>query len=138
MSVRVYVPLARAELVSLVGERALPGPLPAHAVTDGLRAAWADGDDEEWEYAALAGAAAESWQLRAGDDPPRRLVVAADVAAVGERDGEPTAVLVVDGLRWQQVAAAHVDTTDQAADDDGEVDADLAWFATQEIPHLLD
>jgi hypothetical protein len=32
----------------------------------------------------------------------------------------------------RDVAAVHVDTEDGAEPDD-----DLAWFATQEIPHLL-
>ncbi|WP_425571838.1 DUF6912 family protein, partial [Nocardioides dubius] len=56
MSHRVYLPLDLDRLARLVSDRSLPGPLTAHAVTDALIAAWPDGDQEGWEYAALAAA----------------------------------------------------------------------------------
>ena len=113
MSVRVYLPVTSSGLASLVAEGRLDGPFRAHAVTDELRAEWADGDEEAWEYAALMAAAATSAGLRGTGDTPRRYVIAADVPL-------------------KNVAAAHVDTADHAGDDE-----DLAWFATQEIAHLL-
>ncbi len=132
MSVRVYVPATSSLLASLVAEGRLSGPLRAHAVTDALQADWPEGDEESWEYAALMAAAADSAQLRGSGDRPRRCVVAADVPSVLPVPGEdPTLVDVAADVVWKNVAAAHVDTTDDADEDD-----DLAWFATQEIQHL--
>jgi hypothetical protein len=79
----------------------------------------APGDDEESEYDALLAAADASAAL---SDPPGRRVVA--VADVTDPDG-PVAMELVD--------AVHVDL-----DDPDEPDADLAWFAHQEIPHLVE
>ena len=133
MSVRVYVPATSSLLASLVGEGRLAGPLRAHAVTDALRAGWPEGDEESWEYAALMAAAGDSAQLRGSGDRPRRYVVAADVPSVEPVPGEdPTLVNVAADVVWKNVAAAHVDTLDDADEDE-----DLAWFATQEIQHLL-
>lgn len=137
MSTRVYLPLTSSALAVLVAEGRLPGPLDAHAATDALQAQWPEGDDEQWEYAALAAAADESWQARSGDDRPRRHVVAADVNAVESRDGELTAVRVTGDLVWKRVAAAHVDTEDLASGPDEDGGPELAWFATQEIADLV-
>jgi hypothetical protein len=132
VSVRVYVPLTSSGLETLVAEGRLDGPRRAHAVTDALRAEWADGDDEAWEYAALMAAAAASAALRRAGDRPRRYVIAADVPSVVPVPGEdPTLVDVAADVPLRNVAAAHVDTGDDAEDDE-----DLAWFATQEIAHL--
>ncbi|KRF18787.1 hypothetical protein ASG90_02495 [Nocardioides sp. Soil797] len=139
MSVRVYVPVTAAALAELVEQGRLPGPLDAHAVTDELRASWPDGDDEQWEYAALAAAADEAWQAR-GSGALRRHVVAADVASVEpreDREGEVTGVRVVGDLVWKRVAAAHVDTDDLVSGPDPDGGPELAWFATQEISTLL-
>ncbi len=136
MSERIYVPLTSTQLARLVAEGRLDGPLRAHAVTDALRAEWADGDEESWEYAALMAAAATSDRLRSTADAPRRFVVAADVPSVVPVPGEdPTLVDVAADVPWKNVAAAHVDTHDR--DEGADEDDDLAWFATQEIPHLL-
>jgi hypothetical protein len=77
--------------------------------------------DEELEYAALMTAAATAAEMLAG--PGRRVVVVADVA-------DPDA-----DAAWRDVAAVHADPEDRPADADP--DEDLAWFATQETPHLL-
>lgn len=135
MSVRVYLPLVRSGLDELVRERYLAGPLPAHAVTEALREAWPEGDEEDHEYAALAAAGAESWQLLGG--PGRRVVVALDVDAVEPRDGEPTAVLLPDGARWRQVVSGHLDVEEVAGLRDDEDGPDLAWFARQELADQL-
>jgi hypothetical protein len=133
--VRVYVPVGVEDLAVLVAEGRLVGPLRAHAVTDELRAQWPEADDDSWEYAALMAAGAASRPSPAG----RRRVVAADVSQVespgvdDRGDDDPTAVRLPGDVTWKGVAAAHVDTVDGADEDD-----DLAWFATQEIAHLLD
>ena len=140
MSERVYVPLTSSGLARLVAEGRLDGPLRAHAVTDALREAWPEGDDEGWEYAALMAAAATSAAARGSGEAPRRYVVAADVPSYEPVPGDdPTLVDVAADVPWRHVAAAHVDTTDRDLDaqpDGGE--EDLAWFATQEIAHLFD
>lgn len=138
MSVRVYLPLVPAGLAALVTEGRLDGPRRAHAVTQALRAAWPDGDEEEWEYAALMAAGEDSWAAREPGDRPRRHVVAADVPSVEELDDaeDPTLVEVAADVPWKRVAAAHVDPADRP--DGAEApDDDLAWFATQEIADLL-
>jgi hypothetical protein len=141
MSERVYLPVTSSGLARLVAEGRLDGPLRAHAVTDALREAWGEGGDEEgWEYAALMAAAATSGRLRGSGDAPRRYVVAADVPSFEPVPGDdPTLVAVAADVPWRNVASAHVDTTDRrpGADPDAD-DEDLAWFATQEIAHLLD
>lgn len=138
MSVRVYVPLTSSTLADLVEHGRLVGPLAAHAVTDALRAAWPGADEDDGEFAAMLAAGEESWSLRAAGDRPRRYVVAADVAAVTDApdaDAAPTAVRVEGDVVMKRVASAHVDTRDW--DTDPDFDEDLAWFATQEITHLV-
>ena len=144
MSRRVYVPLRSTELAELVAEGRLPGPRTAYAVTERLRAALPDADQEEWEYVAMAAAADGSWQRRGTGEPPRRHVVAADVGAVEEAGGEegtdehPAAVVLPHDVVWRNVASAHVDTADvTAADVEDDTAPDLAWFATQEMATLV-
>lgn len=137
MSERIYLPVTSRSLARLVAEGRLDGPFRAHAVTDALRSEWDGGDEESWEYAALMAAAATSASLRESGDAPRRYVVAADVPSVVPVPGDdPTLVDVAADLPWKNVAAAHVDTQDRG--EGADQDDDLAWFATQEIPHLLD
>lgn len=136
MTVRVYVPLTRSGLASLVAEGRLAGGFRAHAVTAALRAEWPEGDDEELEYAAMAAAGDASWALRGAGDEPRRYVVAGDVPSAEPVAGEdPTLVAVEADLPWKRVAAAHVDAGDITEGDLEETE--LAWFATQEISGLL-
>lgn len=136
---RVYVPLTLAQLRRLVEQRALPGPLPAHAVTEALREEWPEGDDEQWEYAALMAAADDSLAARPADEPARRLVAAADVSRVDP--GAGTRVDLPDGLTWRGLAAVLADAADLAPDVAGDAEAaaevDLGWFATQEVETLL-
>lgn len=136
---RVYVPATESLLRGLRAGQALPGPVPAHAVTVELRAVWPDGNDEEWEYAALMAAAAESLSLRATGTPPRRYVLAADAGRV--EAGAGTAVTLPDGLDWDQVAALHADSGDLdgalLADPEAAAEVDLAWYATHEVDTLL-
>ncbi|WP_206050684.1 DUF6912 family protein [Nocardioides speluncae] len=134
MSVRVYIPLTSAGLAALVADGRVDGPFRAHAVTKALVSEWPEGDDEDWEYAALSAAAASSWALRGADDSPRRIVVAADVPSVTDLDeDDPTLVDVAADVPWKNIASAHVDTSDY----DGESDTALAWYAAQEISGLV-
>jgi len=111
VSARVWLPSSPAELTAWYAA----GSVPAEIVP-----VLADSEDEEDEYAALMTAADAS--LERGDR--RRVVVVAEVATPG------SAVVLRD---W---VAVHADTEDRAADADP--DDDLAWFATQEIPAVLD
>jgi hypothetical protein len=141
-----------------------PPPLTAYAVTPALREWYAEGDDEELEYAAMAQAARASVGLLAADPGTarRRVVVACEVSAIPPADGT---VELGDArlelhvvVPWSTVAAVHMDAAEaaavigQAADrwdaaQNGDDDAifaldscegeDLMWYATQEIPDLL-
>jgi hypothetical protein len=139
--------------------------MPGYAVTPALREAYASGDEEELEYAALTEAARASLRLLAEDPavPQRRVVLAAEIPAdqvkPDTRDKEPARVLVKDAVDLARLASAHVD--DRAAEDDvrqagqalaaadaGDEDAqfavdgaeghELAWYATQELPFLAE
>jgi hypothetical protein len=162
---RVYIPstLRRLDYACHAGEFG-PPPLTAYAVTPALREWYAEGDDEELEYAAMAQAARASVGQLAADPgtPRRRVVVACEVGAVPPADGS---VELGDArlelnvvVPWSAVAAVHMDAAEavsvvaKAADvweaaQNGDDDAvfaldscegeDLMWYATQEIPDLL-
>lgn len=142
-----------------------PGPLAGFAVTPALREAYASGDTEELEYAALTEAARASLRMLASDPaaPPRRVVLAADLPAEhvqpDPRDGEPARVAIKEPIQLKHLAAAHVDTPDASADvrsamqalpaaDAGDEDArftvdgaeghELGWYATQELSFLAE
>jgi hypothetical protein len=162
---RVYIPSTLRLLDAACHARELgPAPLTAYAVTPALREWYAEGDDEELEYAAMAQAARASVGLLAADPgtPRRRVVVAAEVSAVPPADGSVELgdarleLQVV--ISWTTVAAVHLDAAGAAAvvgkaadlwdaaqngDDDAlfALDScegeDLLWYATQEIPDLL-
>jgi hypothetical protein len=163
---RVFLPatlpaLAHALQAGQVG----PGPLAGFAVTPALREAYASGDTDELEYAALTEAARASLRLLAADPaaPPRRVVLAVDIPAEhvdpDPRDGEPARVSMKQAVPLKDLAAAHVDAPDAGADvrsavealpaaDAGDEDArftvdgaeghELGWYATQELPYLTE
>ncbi len=167
MTMRVYIPATLAMLRVLVeaGEL-LPVSGTAFALTPMLRESYAVGDAEELEYAALNEAARASLRLLAAEldgDPaalPRRVVVAADVERVRLRpDLDDAAVTVTGAVPASAVAAVHVDVAEAEnavraavavvdAADLGDPDAEfalgeaedhaMAWYATQEIPFLLE
>lgn len=162
---RVYLPstLRALDAACRAGELG-PPPLVGYAVTPALREWYADGDEEELEYAAMAQAARASVGLLAADPaaPRRRVVVACEVGAVPPAVGE---VELGDGrldlhveIPWSAVAAVHLDASTAAAvvakavdnwdaAQNGDEDAvfaldscegeDLLWYATQEVPDLL-
>jgi hypothetical protein len=167
---RVFLPstlpaVAQALQAGQVGPGPQSGPLAGFAVTPALREAYASGDTEELEYAALTEAARASLRLLAGDPaaPSRRVVLAADIPAEhvkpDPRDGEPARVAIESAVRLKDLAAAHVDAPDADADvrgavqalpaaDAGDEDArfivdgaeghELGWYATQELSYLAD
>ena len=147
MSTRVYVPATLGRLREYVEDGGIgPSPVLGHAVTEWLRTEWPEGDEEEWEYAALSAAAADSAAtlaaagVRDSTDPveteevPRRVVIVAEVDHV-TADRESTRISVDVPVAMRLVRAVHADTADveAAAPELG----DLGWFAVQEIPDLL-
>jgi hypothetical protein len=163
---RVFLPstlpaLAQALQAGHIG----PGPQTGFAVTPALREAYASGDTEELEYAALTEAARASLRLLAGDPaaPSRRVVLAAEIPAEhvkpDPRDGEPARVAISQTVRLDDLASAHVDAPDASRDvksavealpaaDAGDEDArftvdgaeghELGWYATQELSYLAE
>jgi hypothetical protein len=163
---RVFLPstlpaVAQALQAGQVG----PGPLPGFAVTPALREAYASGDTEELEYAALTEAARASLRLLAGDQaaPSRRVVLAAEIPAEQVRwdpdPAEPARVVVTAAVPVKWLDAAHVDAPDAGADvrsavealpaaDAGDEDArftvdgaegyELGWYASQELSYLAE
>ena len=140
-----------------------PDPQPGYAVTPALREAYASGDEEELEYAALTEAARASLRMLAHDKtaPPRRVVLAAEIPAeqvkLDARSREPGRVLVTAAIPVDRLASAHVDDTEAGQDvraasealeaaDAGDEDArfavdgaeghELGWYATQELSYL--
>jgi hypothetical protein len=142
-----------------------PGPQPGYAVTPALREAYASGDEEELEYAALTEAARASLRMLAHDETaaPRRVVLAAEIPAeqvkLDARSREPARVLVTAAIPVDRLASAHVDDTEAGPDvraasealeaaDAGDEDArfavdgaeghELGWYATQELSYLAE
>jgi hypothetical protein len=109
MSTRVYVPTTLDGLAGFVLEGGIPEQVERVEAAE---------ESEEAEYDALMTAAAISAGLL--DGPGKRVVVVAETS-------DPTGVIAL-----RLVVAVHVDT-----EDDADPDADLAWYATQEIQDLL-
>ena len=156
-AIRVYVPSSLRSLQQIFAAKELgTGPSIAHAVTEAVRDAYADGGEEEWEYAAASAAGVASIGLLTGDEPARRVVLAVDVPRVSQVDSEePTAVRIDEAVPFRRIAAVLADAVDAEADvarareavASGASDADvllerclaheLGWWATQEIDVLL-
>lgn len=140
----------------------------AFALTPTLREAYAEGDDDELSDVALREAALASLRLLAASEgdvpsdsaPPRRAVLAADVEGVTYRPDLDDAVVRLSGpVAIEDVIAAYVDNAaaeeavakaieavDAAdlGDEDADLivgdaqDHDLAWYANQELPFLVE
>jgi hypothetical protein len=164
--VRVYIPATLAILQRFVADgsmHALSGT--AFAVTPTLRESYAEGDDDELAEVALREAALASLRLLGAEGvdgglPPRRVVLVAEVAEAKPRPDLDDAVVrlagpvaladviaaYVDNGSAEQAVLAAVDVVDAAdmGDEDAELtvgdaqDHDLAWYATQELPFLLE
>jgi hypothetical protein len=161
---RVYLPATIPLLARLEQQRELELS-KGYAVTASLREWYAEGDDEQLEYAALTAAARGSLRLLAAqsDLPRRRVVVAADVpdariALPGAESAEPGVIKVTGAVRLADIAALHVDEAGAQeavtagaralpAADTGDADAvfavdavedyDLLWYVTQELGDLV-
>jgi hypothetical protein len=161
---RVYIPATLAMLSLLIADGDFqPRSGTAFAVTPALRESYAEGDDEELAEVAIAEAAMASIRLlateSADDLPLRRAVVIADADAESRPDLDTAVVRLKGRIGLDQVVAVYVDNAaaepavaaaieviDSAdlGDEDAELtvgdaqDHALAWYATQELPFLLD
>jgi hypothetical protein len=140
------------------------GSMRAHMVTPLLREWYAEGDEDELEYAAFTRAAQDALRLLHADSaaPRRRVVVSADVPdrAVALLDGMLGSSLVrfTGELPYRAVAAIHIDGVDAEADVtaaadvaeraadgdddaqftvDGVEDHELEWYDPSEVDQLL-
>lgn len=162
----VYIPATLAMLQRLVAEGSLrPVNGTAFALTPTLRESYAEGDDDELAEVALREAALASLRLLADPDaegslPPRRAVLAAEASDVSFRPDLDDAVVRLGApVALEDVIAAYVDNAEAESDvtraievidaaDLGDEDAelivgdaqdhDLAWYANQELPFLLE
>ncbi|WP_433512391.1 DUF6912 family protein [Nonomuraea sp. CA-143628] len=163
---RVYLPCTLPALARAVEAGELgPAPLTGYAVTPALTEWYASGDTEELEYVALTEAARASLRQLAAERAEvssRRVVVVAEVPdgtlSIGADLEERARVRVTAPVPLGKVAAVHVDdlyaipdiqaavaalpAADEGDDDarftvDGAEAHELMWFATQEIPDLL-
>lgn len=162
---RVYLPATLPMLRRLLDDGSLGAPPQrAFAVTPSMREWYAEGNEEELEYAALREAAGASLRLIDGDPTAarRRIVVAADVpdAEVTIRpDLDRAVVEVASPVLLSDVASVHADTAeaegavraaanvvleaDLGSEDaqfivDGAEGHELGWYATQEIGALVE
>ena len=162
---RVYIPATLAMLQGLVSDSGMqPLSGTAFAVTPALRESYAEGDDDELAEVAIGEAAMASIRLLAAESradglPLRRAVLIVDADAEPRADLDSAVVRLRGRVSIDQVAAVYVDNAaaepavaaaieviDAAdlGDEDAEFtvgdaqDHDLAWYATQELPFLLD
>lgn len=161
---RVYIPATLAMLSLLIADGDFqPRSGTAFAVTPALRESYAEGDDDELAEVAIAEAAMASIRLLAteSDDdlPLRRAVVVADADAESRPDLDTAVVRLKGRVGLDQVVAVYVDNADaepavaaaievidsaDLGDEDAELtvgdaqDHALAWYATQELPFLLE
>ncbi|NLG46633.1 hypothetical protein [Gordonia sp. (in: high G+C Gram-positive bacteria)] len=162
---RVYLPATLAMIQEMVA--APDGSFGAvggtgFALTPALREAYVSGDDEELEEVALREAARASLRLLGADEsdlPLRRVVVVADAEATVRPDLDDAVVKVAGPVAQADIVAVHVDGADaekavmaavalidaaDLGDEEGELaigdveDHDLGWYATQELPFLLE
>ena len=160
---RIYIPVTLSGLRTVVTEREVrPQGGTVFGVTDDLRQEYADADDEELEYLAMSDAARACLRLlaAAADEPPMRVVIAADVvAAESMPHRDRAAARITDPVPWKQIASFHLDGAEAAdvvraaaavideadlGDDDAEFavgsaeDIALAWYAPGEIAYLIE
>jgi hypothetical protein len=161
--VRVYIP----GTVTLLRELNAAGEVKpvngtAFALTPALRESYTSGSAEDLEYVAMADAARASLRL-IGNDPDtmrRRVVIAADIDTATLRPDLDNSVVRIPGpVPLKDIAAIHLDASEaepavaaavlvidaaDLGDEDAEFalgdveDHELAWYATQELPFLLE
>ena len=161
---RIYIPVLLSTLRQALREKSVtPRGGVVFAVTAELRTEYPDADDEELEYLAMSDAATACLRLLAAagpQEPPLRVVIAADVAeATSASDRDRAAATVSGAVPWSQIASVHLDdraaadvvraaaaVVDQAdlGDDDAEFtvgsaqDIELAWYAPSEVAYLME
>ncbi len=161
---RVYLPATLADVQRLIDDgQWMPLGGTGFGVTPALREAYTSGDDEELGEVALAEAARASLRLLSAQDselPLRRVVIVTERGdAVPRPDLDDAVVKIsgpvslaqvvsvqVDGAAAEPAVRGAVEVIDAAdlGDEDAELavgdaqDHDLAWYATQELPFLLE
>jgi hypothetical protein len=163
--VRIYLPATVGTLgdVRTAGEVG-PAPVTGFAVTPTLREWYAEGDEDELEYAAFSDAARASLRMLDADplSPRRRVVLSADVpdAKVAAQPDLDRAVVRLTGtVPLSSIAALHVDGVGAESDvaaavavvleaDLGDEDAqfvvdgaeghELEWYDVTEIDQVID
>ena len=162
---RVYIPATLTMLQTLVADGSIHARSgTAFAVTPTLRESYFEGDDDELAEVALREAALASLRLLAIEDdkdlPPRRAVLVAEVDGATLRPDLDDAVVrlagpvgiadviaaSLDNAAAEPAVLAAIEVIDSAdlGDEDAEFtvgdaqDHDLAWYASQELPFLLD
>ncbi len=160
---RVYIP-GTVTMLRELNEAGELKPLngTAFALTPTLREMYTSGAEEDLEYVAMADAARASLRLL-GNDPEamrRRVVIAADVDSASPRpDLDQSVVRIAGTVALKDIASIHLDAPEaekavaaavlvvdaaDMGDEDAEFvlgdveDHDLAWYATQELPFLLE
>jgi hypothetical protein len=136
--VRVYVPLAQADLEQLATSGSLAAgqgtPVSAYAVTSALRSRAPGLDVEDLEYAAFSDAVAAAGSVRSS--PRHRRVVAAadaDPSWLVQGVGEPaSSVVLVAPLPLSRVASFHIDDESAVGVADEEAD-ELLWYDVTEL-----
>jgi hypothetical protein len=151
--VRVYIPATLTILQKLVADGSMHARSgTAFAVTPTLRESYSEGDDDELAEMAIEGPDTGL--------PPRRAVLVAEVdGATARPDLDDAVVRLAGPVGMADVVAAYLDNAaaepavmeaieavDAAdlGDEDSEFtvgdaqDHDLAWYASQELPFLLD
>jgi hypothetical protein len=163
--VRVYIPATLTMLQQLVADGLMHARSgTAFAVTPKLRESYFEGDEDELGEVALREAALASLRLLAAQGavglPLRRAVLVAEVdGATARPDLDDAVVRLAGPVAMADVVAAYLDNAaaepavsdaieviDSAdlGDEDAEFtvgdaqDHDLAWYASQELPFLLD
>lgn len=157
---RVYLPTTMEGLRGFLDAGSVDVTL-GYAVTPALREWYAEGDQEELEYAATTAAARASLRMLVESGSPRRVVLAVEVAE-SSVSLEPTvdraAVRLTAPVPWSSIDSALVDDP-SAADDvtaalgalaaaaagdddaafvvDGVDDHELGWYAAQELSALV-
>ncbi len=151
MTARIYLPSTVTTLRSWVAAGVAAAPLAGHTVTREFARDYelpdAPDDDEMLRFEALTDAGLASVDLaRAADDHRAAVVVEADVddAAISSTPGDGSGVSVLIDVAMRDWVAVYLQSPDAAEPptSDGDVasfaDADLTWFAVQELADVLE